>query len=196
MSNIGGRVRAARKAVGLSQEGLARQADVSLNVVSRLERGSIADPHISTLSRIADGLGVPVGELLEDFPKVGAPTSSEPAEVVEARKAIGEALEEVGVEARYLTLSGEELLALYRAAPSREEAERITEGLLSERRALDDLPPHTKLPGFPTQAYFLTRLTALQGLGEVAAREDNMEEGAAMYDRDSQEVNKVFAGAA
>ena len=75
MSNIGGRVRTARKAAGLSQEGLARLADVSLNVVSRLERGGIADPHVSTLGRIADGLGVSVGELL-DSPKVEAPTSS------------------------------------------------------------------------------------------------------------------------
>lgn len=64
--DIGSHVRATRRAMGLSQEALARRADVSLNVVSRLERGEITDPHITTLSSIASGLGVSVGELLEE----------------------------------------------------------------------------------------------------------------------------------
>ena len=64
--DIGNRIRAVRKAANISQEGLARRADVSLNVVSRLERGEIVDPHASTLTRIAVGLGVPVSSLLEE----------------------------------------------------------------------------------------------------------------------------------
>jgi transcriptional regulator with XRE-family HTH domain len=63
--DIGSRLRSARKAKSLSQERLARQADVSLNMVSRLERGEIADPHISGLRKIAGAFGVSVGELLE-----------------------------------------------------------------------------------------------------------------------------------
>jgi transcriptional regulator with XRE-family HTH domain len=62
--DIGTRLRSARKAKSLSQERLARQADVSLNVVSRLERGEIEDPHISTLIGLSQALGIPVEELL------------------------------------------------------------------------------------------------------------------------------------
>ena len=58
------RVRSQRKALDLSQEALARRADVSLNVINRLERGAITDPHVTTLSAVADALGISVGGLL------------------------------------------------------------------------------------------------------------------------------------
>ena len=63
--DIGSRIRAARKAANLSQEELARRAGVPLNRVGRIETGVVMDPHISTMNSIADGLGVPVAELLE-----------------------------------------------------------------------------------------------------------------------------------
>jgi transcriptional regulator with XRE-family HTH domain len=74
---IGSRIRAARKTAGLSQEELARRAGMSLKGMSYIERGHIEDPHYSSLSKIADALGVSVGELLEDphVPKAPAPTS-------------------------------------------------------------------------------------------------------------------------
>ena len=77
--HIGEHIRSARKAAKLSQENLARQAGVTMNLVSRLERGEIRDPHYSTLSGIADALGVSVTELLEEEPgpKVQAPPSPE-----------------------------------------------------------------------------------------------------------------------
>jgi transcriptional regulator with XRE-family HTH domain len=61
---IGDRIRTARKAANLTQEELARLAEVNLNVITRLERGASRDPHISTLHRIAHALGVSVDELL------------------------------------------------------------------------------------------------------------------------------------
>jgi transcriptional regulator with XRE-family HTH domain len=67
--HIGEQIRLARKAAKLSQEGLARRADVSMNLVSRLERGEITDPHWSTLSRIAEALGGSVDDLMEGSPK-------------------------------------------------------------------------------------------------------------------------------
>jgi transcriptional regulator with XRE-family HTH domain len=71
--DIGGRIRAARKAANLSQEELARRAGVPLNRVGRIETGVVMDPHFSTLNSIAEGLGVSVSELLEDErPLVGA----------------------------------------------------------------------------------------------------------------------------
>jgi transcriptional regulator with XRE-family HTH domain len=64
--DIGKRIRAERKAQGLSQDVLARRADVNLAVINRLERGASTNPHTTTLVAIADALGVPVGALLEE----------------------------------------------------------------------------------------------------------------------------------
>jgi transcriptional regulator with XRE-family HTH domain len=76
--DFGSRIRAARRAAGLSQEELARRADMSLKGMGDIERGVIPDPHYSSLSKIANGLGIAIGELLEEpsSPKAPAPTSS------------------------------------------------------------------------------------------------------------------------
>jgi transcriptional regulator with XRE-family HTH domain len=66
VDKIGKRIRSARKDAGLSQEALARMANMSLNGMASIERGEIVDPHISTLAAIADALDVSVGELLEE----------------------------------------------------------------------------------------------------------------------------------
>jgi transcriptional regulator with XRE-family HTH domain len=64
--SIGDKVRATRKAAGISQEEVARRAGVSLNVINRLERGVILDPHYSTLRGIASALGVSVEDLVRE----------------------------------------------------------------------------------------------------------------------------------
>jgi transcriptional regulator with XRE-family HTH domain len=66
--DFGSRIRAARRAAGLSQEELARRAGMSLKGMGDIERGDIEDPHYSSLSKIADGLGMSIGELLEEEP--------------------------------------------------------------------------------------------------------------------------------
>ncbi len=66
--NIGRRIRAAREAQNLTQEELARRAEVPMRRVGRLETGEVKDPHYSTIHRIADGLGLSVAELLEEGP--------------------------------------------------------------------------------------------------------------------------------
>jgi transcriptional regulator with XRE-family HTH domain len=63
---IGDKVRATRKAAGISQEEVARRAGVSLNVINRLERGVITDPHYSTLRGLARALNMPVEELVAE----------------------------------------------------------------------------------------------------------------------------------
>jgi transcriptional regulator with XRE-family HTH domain len=74
---IGERVRAHRKRASLSQEALAKRAKTSLNLIHKIERGTVSDPHISTLLRIAQALDVPVMAILgEDAPKAKAPHSS------------------------------------------------------------------------------------------------------------------------
>ncbi len=61
---IGSRIKTARKVARISQEELARRAGMSLKGVGDIERGDIEDPHYSSLSKIADALGMSVGELL------------------------------------------------------------------------------------------------------------------------------------
>jgi transcriptional regulator with XRE-family HTH domain len=70
--NIGKRVAAARNMAGLSQEALARRADVSVSSIRHIEQGGRPDPQLSSLTKIArDGLGIMVGELLGEYRTVG-----------------------------------------------------------------------------------------------------------------------------
>lgn len=55
-------LRRLREARGLSQEATAQAAGISLNTYSRIERGHAA-PSWTTVRRIADALGVGMGEL-------------------------------------------------------------------------------------------------------------------------------------
>jgi transcriptional regulator with XRE-family HTH domain len=80
--NLGKRLRALRTDRDLSQEALAREAGVSLNLVNKLERGVVTDPHFSTLLGIARALSVPVEELMrEPVPLGETPSSAGPAVV-------------------------------------------------------------------------------------------------------------------
>jgi transcriptional regulator with XRE-family HTH domain len=109
--SIGDKVRATRKAAGISQEEVARRAGVSLNVINRLERGVILDPHYSTLRGIASALGVPVEDLVREPALAGKPeapgTGPTPYEVGEVVASIpyaeggqAEAFEEAVLAAR------------------------------------------------------------------------------------------------
>ena len=59
---VGKRVRAHRKLSHLTQERLAEKADLSVHYLSRIETGA-ATPTLESLRRIADALGVQIGEL-------------------------------------------------------------------------------------------------------------------------------------
>jgi transcriptional regulator with XRE-family HTH domain len=61
---LGQRIKRLRKEQGLSQERVARAADISLNVFNRLETGAVTNPHFDTVLAIADALGVSVAELI------------------------------------------------------------------------------------------------------------------------------------
>jgi len=106
--NIGDRIRTARKAVGLSQEEVARRAGLSLKGMGEIERGDIEDPHISSLMKIAGALSVPVEDLLEEpelvGPKADAPQESGQSEtstrtVEEFEQALARVLEPARTEA-------------------------------------------------------------------------------------------------
>ncbi len=59
---IGKKIKALREAKGLSQEALARSANLSTSVVARLEQGKIADPQWSTMCALADALGADLAD--------------------------------------------------------------------------------------------------------------------------------------
>lgn len=62
---IGRRVRDIRRGMGMTVEELARRAGVSVGNISQLERGQ-GNPSLSTLSGLADGVGVHVTALLRE----------------------------------------------------------------------------------------------------------------------------------
>jgi transcriptional regulator with XRE-family HTH domain len=63
---IGERIRDLRRIRGMSQEEVARRAGVSLNLVNKLERGVITDPHYSTLVGLAKAFSVRLEQLIEE----------------------------------------------------------------------------------------------------------------------------------
>jgi transcriptional regulator with XRE-family HTH domain len=58
-------LRAARESKGFSQEQLGVAAGSAAATISRLENG-VRPPTLETVSKLADALGVPVSQLLEE----------------------------------------------------------------------------------------------------------------------------------
>ena len=50
---------------GLSQEKLARLADISNNTLIKIEQGIAKEPTITTVTKIASALGVSIDELVK-----------------------------------------------------------------------------------------------------------------------------------
>jgi transcriptional regulator with XRE-family HTH domain len=59
------RLRELRNKKGLSQEKLARIADVSYNTIVKIESGESKHPTIQTMAGIAKALGISVDELIQ-----------------------------------------------------------------------------------------------------------------------------------
>jgi len=64
MSNIANNLRKLRKTKGLSQERLARLANVANNTIVKIEAGKNKNPTLDTLKKIAKVLEVSVDELI------------------------------------------------------------------------------------------------------------------------------------
>jgi len=64
-------LRALRHAKGISQEGLAYEADVNRTYISKLEKGE-TDPGLIVIGKLAVALGVEPAELLRLTPRRGA----------------------------------------------------------------------------------------------------------------------------
>lgn len=61
---FGKNLRAQRERLGLSQEEVGERADLHRTEISLLERAA-RDPRLSTMVKIAHGLGVPPSDLLD-----------------------------------------------------------------------------------------------------------------------------------
>jgi len=65
---VGRQVKEARERQGLSLRALAAQSGVSLNAISRIERGETS-PTVASLRRLAAALGQPIGAFFPDGPE-------------------------------------------------------------------------------------------------------------------------------
>ena len=63
-NNIAKIVKRLREKAGLSQEKLARLADVSNNTIINIEAGKQDNPTIDTLKKVAKALNVPIEDLI------------------------------------------------------------------------------------------------------------------------------------
>lgn len=61
---VGANVRRLRKAMGVSQEGLAHEAGMSMRYLAGLERGE-ENPSLDFLVKLADALGVEPAQLFD-----------------------------------------------------------------------------------------------------------------------------------
>jgi transcriptional regulator with XRE-family HTH domain len=65
MSNISKNLRKMREAKSLSQEKLARMADVANNTIIKIEAGKNQNPTLDTLKKIAKALDISVDDLIQ-----------------------------------------------------------------------------------------------------------------------------------
>ena len=59
------KIKRIREKLGLSQEKLARLADVSNNTIINIEAGKQDNPTIETLKKISNALNVPIEDLIK-----------------------------------------------------------------------------------------------------------------------------------
>ena len=62
--DIGDKVKEVRKAKGLTQDALAKKADIPYTTLTKLESNVITKPSIQTVEKIAKGLRITIDELL------------------------------------------------------------------------------------------------------------------------------------
>jgi transcriptional regulator with XRE-family HTH domain len=63
VTSVGDRVKRARERLDWSKNELARQAEIGVSTVSRIESGIIASPGLEILVRLSSALGVPISDL-------------------------------------------------------------------------------------------------------------------------------------
>ena len=85
-SHIGQRIKELRLRFDLTQEKLAKKADVSYTTLTKIEGGVIKNPSITVISKIASALSVPIEELIE---------TGDLVETLEGKRCISRVLDDV-----------------------------------------------------------------------------------------------------
>ncbi len=81
LHRIGRRIADARKAIGLTQADLAEKADTEAATLSRWETGARA-PSITALAKLAEALGIGVGDLVDESDRLRMPVETQLAAVL------------------------------------------------------------------------------------------------------------------
>lgn len=89
MTALAQRIRAVREERGLTQQAVARAAGIATDMISRLENGHYTSPGLRTLLRIAEGMGVSLGQLLPE--SAGSPGGPESAQLVQLMSLVRQA---------------------------------------------------------------------------------------------------------
>ncbi len=63
--NIGDKIKRIRNKKGLTQDALARKADIPYTTLTKIESNVIKKPTIQTVAKIAKGLGVSIDDLIK-----------------------------------------------------------------------------------------------------------------------------------
>lgn len=66
VENLGEKIQRLRKEKELSQDELARKADIPYTTLTKIEIGVIKKPSVFAVAKIADALGISLDELLND----------------------------------------------------------------------------------------------------------------------------------
>ena len=64
-SKIAANMKKCRKKLGISQDRLSKNADVTYNTIIKIESGVTSNPRVDTLKRIADALKVKIDDLMK-----------------------------------------------------------------------------------------------------------------------------------
>lgn len=64
-NTVGDKIKVLRIKQGLTQDALARRADIPYTTLTKIESNVITKPSIQTVAKIAEGLGVSIDELIK-----------------------------------------------------------------------------------------------------------------------------------
>lgn len=64
--NLGQKIQRLRKEKGLSQDELARKADIPYTTLTKIEIGVIKKPSVFAVAKIAEALDIDINDLLKD----------------------------------------------------------------------------------------------------------------------------------
>ncbi|MBI2278700.1 MAG: helix-turn-helix transcriptional regulator [Candidatus Brennerbacteria bacterium] len=62
---IGDKIKALRMKQGLTQDALARKCDIPYTTLTKIESNVITKPSIQTVTKIAEGLGISIDDLIK-----------------------------------------------------------------------------------------------------------------------------------